>query len=109
MHPGALIFVTLAPAPHRSRRGVGVGQRSALKSESSDGALRGPSAPPPRPCSVRPAFVEVATLRQGADLGVGDRRVQHPEAAVGMDVANATDAKDLAALRLDRGATASAT
>ena len=40
-------------------------------------------------------FVEVASAHQRADLAVGDAALQHPEAAVGMDVSHAARAEHL--------------
>ena len=47
------------------------------------------------PAAGSAAFEQVAALGEGADLGVGDRALQHPEAAVGMDVADPAGAEQL--------------
>src|ERR1035437_2596286 len=40
------------------------------------------------------AQVEIATRREGGDFAVGDGTLEHPEAAIGMDPSDASEAED---------------
>src|SRR5690606_4175367 len=71
---------------------------SAGRTSKSPGSLSGaPDAPPGGSGAIVPrdALEPVATGAQRADLGVGDRALEHPEAAIRVNVAHAPGAQRL--------------